>query len=54
MIRFLRAWAQFSGAYPRAYLLGCLLVGLVLRWWISGGDGLRFLDPCFPLNLWLS
>lgn len=53
MTRFLRSWAQLAGAYPRAYLLSCLIAGLVLRWWVSGGDWLRFLDPRFPLNLWL-
>jgi hypothetical protein len=39
----------FAERHPIAYLAGCALLGLTIRYLMAGGDIGRFVDPLYPL-----
>jgi hypothetical protein len=45
----MRSITTFAERYPIAYLAGCCVLGLAIRWFMAGGDMGRFIDPLYPL-----
>ena len=45
----MRAIITYAERNPRVYLIGCLLLGTVLRLGMAHGDLGRFIDPLYPL-----
>jgi len=53
MRTLLRLCFAFAERHTALYLSGCLLLGLLLRFHLAGGNWHLLIDPSFPLSAWL-